>query len=606
MATYKEIFGKQIKFLSSDPTNESEGQVWYNSTSGTFKSTLVSAAWSSASNMTTAQQNPGGFGIQTAAVSVGGNTPPNSNKTEEYNGSGWSAGGDYPQSLIGIGTAGTLTAGLAFGGRVPAGVTTCNEYDGSTWTGGGAYPTIISLACGVGPQTAALAATGDIAPTSPRYTDLCNDYNGTSWTAATSNTGTARYDAMAAGTATAAAICGGIDGGGGATEEYDGTNWTVGGANLFNVGAGGSSKNGTSDDWMVFGGDFPSNNLTAGYDGTSWAATPNLATARFGAGGAGTGTSGLCFAGREPGYSTLTEEFNKSTNVITAGAWASGGNMIAGTIVASGGFGTQTAAVATAGQIITTPPYYTNKTENYDGSSWTASGVYPASLGSVGSTGTQTAGLAFGGTDSYTHPTTTNEYDGSTWTGGGAYPVAYRLVCGVGPQTAAMGMSGDAWPAVPRYSKLCFDYNGASWTATTSLGTARYGSMAAGTQTAAAINGGTNPASGATEEFNGASWTTGGTNLYNTSAGGSSKSGASDDWMVFGGSFPSNDLVTGYDGTSWSTRPSLGTARYGTAGAGTGPAAIGFGGGPTSSAKTSTEEFTGTTSAVNYKTITTS
>jgi hypothetical protein len=38
MATYKEIFGKQIKFLSSDPANEAEGQIWYNSTSGTFKS----------------------------------------------------------------------------------------------------------------------------------------------------------------------------------------------------------------------------------------------------------------------------------------------------------------------------------------------------------------------------------------------------------------------------------------------------------------------------------------------------------------------------------------------------------------------------------------
>jgi len=48
MATYKQIFGKQIEFLSTDPANEGEGQIWYNSTSGTFKSVVVSEAWSSA------------------------------------------------------------------------------------------------------------------------------------------------------------------------------------------------------------------------------------------------------------------------------------------------------------------------------------------------------------------------------------------------------------------------------------------------------------------------------------------------------------------------------------------------------------------------------
>ena len=51
MATYKEIFGKQVKFLSSDPANEAEGQIWYNSTSGTFKSVLVSEAWSSSGSI---------------------------------------------------------------------------------------------------------------------------------------------------------------------------------------------------------------------------------------------------------------------------------------------------------------------------------------------------------------------------------------------------------------------------------------------------------------------------------------------------------------------------------------------------------------------------
>ena len=41
MTTYKEIFGKYVKNYSSDPTADAEGQVWYNSTSGTFKSELL-------------------------------------------------------------------------------------------------------------------------------------------------------------------------------------------------------------------------------------------------------------------------------------------------------------------------------------------------------------------------------------------------------------------------------------------------------------------------------------------------------------------------------------------------------------------------------------
>ena len=37
MATYKGISGFQIKSLATDPTNPVEGQMWFNSTSGTLK-----------------------------------------------------------------------------------------------------------------------------------------------------------------------------------------------------------------------------------------------------------------------------------------------------------------------------------------------------------------------------------------------------------------------------------------------------------------------------------------------------------------------------------------------------------------------------------------
>ena len=45
MATYEEIYGKRVEVLDSDPTLNSayEGQVWYNSTTGTLKSVVKSA-----------------------------------------------------------------------------------------------------------------------------------------------------------------------------------------------------------------------------------------------------------------------------------------------------------------------------------------------------------------------------------------------------------------------------------------------------------------------------------------------------------------------------------------------------------------------------------
>jgi hypothetical protein len=41
MTTYKELFGKYVQNYASDPTStDAEGQIWYNTTSGTFKTAL--------------------------------------------------------------------------------------------------------------------------------------------------------------------------------------------------------------------------------------------------------------------------------------------------------------------------------------------------------------------------------------------------------------------------------------------------------------------------------------------------------------------------------------------------------------------------------------
>ena len=78
--------------------------------------------------------------------------------------------------------------------------------------------------------------------------------------------------------------------------------------------------------------------------------------------------------------------------------------------------------------------------------------------------------------------------------------------------------------------------------------------------------------------------------------------------MIFGGSPPGSGtaITQGYDGTAWSTRPSLATGRGFTTGNGTATSGLMVSGGPPSSTTTATEEFTGETSALNIKTLTTS
>ena len=84
-------------------------------------------------------------------------------------------------------------------------------------------------------------------------------------------------------------------------------------------------------------------------------------------------------------------------------------------------------------------------------------------------------------------------------------------------------------------------------------------------------------------------------------------SGSQTDALNFLGDSPNTNtwvISQRYDGTSWSTRPNIGTARYGAAGATQGPNTAGLliaGMNPNES--NATEEFTGETSADTASTI---
>ena len=115
MADYNAIKGRLVQSLSSDPsiTSAYEGQVWYNSTSSLLKSLSHIKAFASGGNVSTGRNSLGGTGTQTATVVFGGNTSPPtySNATEEYNGYGWTAGGNLNTARANQASAGTLTSG---------------------------------------------------------------------------------------------------------------------------------------------------------------------------------------------------------------------------------------------------------------------------------------------------------------------------------------------------------------------------------------------------------------------------------------------------------------------------------------------------------------
>jgi hypothetical protein len=90
---------------------------------------------------------------------------------------------------------------------------------------------------------------------------------------------------------------------------------------------------------------------------------------------------------------------------------------------------------------------------------------------------------------------------------------ARRAFSGAGTQTAGLGFGG--YIPGPGRVGTTEEYNGSSWTAGGSLNTARYGLGGAGTQTAGLAFGGeaNPPITGATEEYDGSAWTTVGSSM---------------------------------------------------------------------------------------------
>ena len=510
MTAYSDIRGYRVKYLASDPTlnTSTEGQVWYNSTEGVLKSLVQIKAWSAGGNLTTSRYIAAGAGTQTAGLGFGG-YPPNLSATEEYNGFSWTAGGNLGTARRQLAGCGVQTAALAFGGYTTADTSATEEYDGSAWTAGGNLGTARRALAGAGIQTAGLAFNGP----------STEEYDGSAWTAG-GNMVTSRTRLAGCGTQTAALGFGGYTSSPAQsrneTEEYDGSSWTAG-ENL-PTGTNNMAGAGTQTAGLGFGGNGgPVTGQTYEYDGNTWTVSSPMATARQELGGAGSRTAGLGFGGYTTAAVANTEEYDSSINVALAGAWSSGG------------------------------------TKN-------------TSRGSVGSGGTQTAGIVFGGRIGLVPTTATEEYDGSTWTTGGAMNSGrWMFQNGAGTQTAAVGMSGYAYPPAPPPAAFTGteEYDGSTWTSATSIPFGRANAQAGGTQTAAWIAGGiARPPTtiyNSTDEYNGSTYSSGGTmSNYRYAGGGNGPQTAGFAIGGYGGGTgtvpaPQIAAAENYDGSTWTS-----------------------------------------------------
>ena len=329
MATYYDIFGQKVQYLSSDPANVTEGQVWYNSTSNTakFQSITTSGTWASApNNIVTGSQAAGTGDTQNAAITFSLSGTPSPNASQLYDGSTWTGGPNMNSQKTWAGASGSQTAALSAAGYFypaspppPVGLRNfAEEYNGSVWTNVNSLNTSDYGRNSFGTQT----ATASVMRAAGGGTGTNEEYDGTSWTTANSLPYNA-YQGASTGSLTTGLTMGGIFAPGPTrfnnTTSYDGTNWTS--ETVMPAAKVGASATGDSTQALVWGGQGPSPSFvdtTFAYNGTSWAADATMGLARktFNT-RSGTTTSAMTSLGESPIAHNDTEEYTGAGVPVT-------------------------------------------------------------------------------------------------------------------------------------------------------------------------------------------------------------------------------------------------------------------------------------------------
>ena len=318
MATYFDIHGQKVEKLTSDPSNLTLGQVWYNATAAEAKvrTGLSNGVFSSAPSLNAGHVSAGAAGITSAALAFGSTSSPNES-AESYNGSSWTAITAMPANGDHTSGFGTQTAAVSAGDGGPSPAKNSHLWNGSSWTTGNPTSQYGYAGVAIGITSAGMLASrfDGSGPGPATYVEL---FNGTCWTNSPNDLNTARYNAQGAGTQGAAIIMGGGPGTpqGVATEEYNGGSWTT--VNSLNSAMMAGNASGQQTAAVCF-----DEGICEIWDGTCWSANPSgMSTPRsnlnntIGAGPAGTSSTSLAVGGGSSPHQTV-EEYSGPGSIAT-------------------------------------------------------------------------------------------------------------------------------------------------------------------------------------------------------------------------------------------------------------------------------------------------
>jgi hypothetical protein len=316
---------------TTDFTKQNLGQVYFNSTTNTFKTTqsdISGGTWASGGTMNSARTNISGMfaGNKTAALIYGGREAPPAKVayTESYDGSSWTEVNDLNTARHFAGGAGTQTAALCIGNST-APQTVVESWNGSSWT----EITEINTGRGywtcAGTQTDAIAANG--------YTNtMVNSnelWNGSTWTES-GNTNSTADGRSSAGNTSAALQAGGYittspPTNTTNTELWNGSSWTE--VNNLNQAERAAQGGGSSTQALACGGNadippFPAGlqtpvSSTEFWNGTSWTEINDMSTTRTEHGGRGNGTNNMVAGGQVTNAASYTGTSEEWTAALT-------------------------------------------------------------------------------------------------------------------------------------------------------------------------------------------------------------------------------------------------------------------------------------------------
>jgi hypothetical protein len=328
------ISGATQEFSAPATFNQiTQGQLFFNSTTNTFKETITdipSGTWASGASFPQAVTEKGAAASSNSNGVFGAESPVAA--TFEYDGTSWTAGGTQNTSRQAnyFGT-GSSTAAIFAGGSVPPSRTANAEtYNGSSFTEVSDLNSARSvLAAGpAGTQTSAIAGTGGTGPGPNDGSVLSESWNGSAWTETADLSTSRRLAGQMGASNTSSLIVGGALTSPGArtanTEVWNGSSWTE--VNNLNSARNNLAGAGNVSVGIAFAGNEnspPYSAKTEAWNGTSWSEVNDMSSPRQYVKGGGTASSAIALGGYIAGpgeASALTEEWTAdlSNKTITA------------------------------------------------------------------------------------------------------------------------------------------------------------------------------------------------------------------------------------------------------------------------------------------------